>query len=220
MIKAVIFDLDGVLVSTDELHYKAWKRLADELGIRGFSKEDNEKQRGVSRMASLEIVLQKGNRTYSKEEKVILAEKKNEYYKELLLSLDDSAVLPGVVDTLKKLKENNIRIGVGSASKNTHKILEKTNLISYIDEISCGLDTSRSKPEPDVFIIAAYKLGAENSKCLVVEDAKAGVEAASQAGMKTFGVGPYYQELGADYWAGGLNENIDWHEILGDLSSE
>lgn len=220
MIEAVIFDLDGVLVSTDELHYEAWKRLADELGIHGFSKKDNEKQRGVSRMASLEIVLQKSNLTYTEEEKVELAERKNEYYKELLLNLDDSAVLPGVVDTLKKLKNNKIQIGVGSASKNTPIILEKTNLISYIDEISCGLDTSRSKPEPDVFIIAAYKLGADNNKCLVVEDSKAGVEAASHAGMKTFGVGPYYQELGADYWAGGLNEDIAWHEILGGVSSK
>ncbi len=218
MIKAVIFDLDGVLVSTDELHYKAWKRLADELGIRDFSKEDNEKQRGVSRMASLEIVLLKSDLTYTEKEKISLAERKNEYYKELLLSLDDSAVLPGVVDTLNKLKNSKILIGVGSASKNTPIILERTNLISYIDEISCGLDTSRSKPEPDVFIIAAYKLGAENNKCLVVEDSKAGVEAAAQAGMKTFGVGPYYQELGADYQARGLNENIAWDKILSGLS--
>lgn len=151
MIKGIIFDLDGVLVSTDELHYKAWKKLADELGITEFTKEDNEKQRGVSRMESLEVVLQKGSKTYSQEEKEALAERKNDYYKELLQELDKTAVLPGAFDTLADLHRQGLKIAVGSVSKNTPVILEKTGLDVYIDKVSCGLDITRSKPDPRYF---------------------------------------------------------------------
>lgn len=214
MIKTVIFDLDGVLVSTDKLHYKAWKKLAEELEIYDFTKADNEKQRGVSRMDSLEIVLRKGSKTYTLEEKEELAERKNNYYKEFLLDLDESAVLSGVIQTLEMLKNKKIPIGIGSVSKNTPTILEKTKLLQYVDEVSCGLDISRSKPDPDVFIIAAHKLAAVNGECLVVEDAKAGIEAAHSAGMKTLGVGPYYQDIGADYSARGLDAPIEWDKIL------
>lgn len=215
MIRGVIFDLDGVLVSTDELHYQAWKRLAKELGIMNFTKEDNEKQRGVSRMASLEIVLEKGNQIYSNEEKLIFAERKNEYYKEMLNSLDSSAVLHGVFEILDKLRNQHISIGVGSASKNTPMILEKTGLAPYIDEVSCGLDTTLSKPHPEVFQIAARKLKLSAGECLVVEDSAAGIEAAKAAGMKSLGVGPYYMTLGASYAATGLNAaTIDWEKIL------
>ena len=121
--QGVIFDLDGVLVSTDELHYQAWKKLADELGITDFNREDNVRQRGVSRMASLEVVLEKGDKEYSEEEKVEMAERKNDYYKEMLQSLDDSAVLPGAFDTLKMLRDRGILTAVGSASKNAPLIL-------------------------------------------------------------------------------------------------
>ena len=118
MIKGVIFDLDGVLVSTDEMHYQAWKRLAQELHITGFTREDNRRQRGVSRMASLEIVLEKADRTYSEEEKIELAERKNGYYLELLEEMDESAVLENVKDVLEKLKNRGLLLAVGSASKN------------------------------------------------------------------------------------------------------
>ena len=212
--KGVIFDLDGVLVSTDELHYRAWKKLAEELGITNFTKEDNEKQRGVSRMESLEVVLSKGSVTYTQEEKEALTEQKNTYYKEFLQELTEGAVLPGVFENLKLLREKGILIGVGSVSKNTPVILEKTGLEVYIDKVSCGLDITKSKPDPEVFLVAAQKLGLPNEECLVVEDSAAGIVAAKAAGMKSLGVGPYYQELGATYQARGLNEVTEWDSLL------
>lgn len=215
MIKGVIFDLDGVLVSTDEMHYQAWKRLADQLGIFGFTRKDNERQRRVSRMASLEIVLEKTDRVYTEEEKVKLAEKKNDYYKELLQKLDDGAVLKGAKETLAKLREMGVLIGVGSVSKNTPMILEKTGLLPYIDKVSCGLDITKSKPDPEVFLVAAKKLGLPAEECLVVEDAAAGIQAAKAAGMKSLAVGPYYEKLGATYQAPGLYAVNDWKEMLG-----
>ena len=216
MIKGIIFDLDGVLVSTDELHYQAWKRLAQELGIKDFTKEDNEKQRGVSRMESLEIVLNKGDKVYSLEEKEELAERKNAYYVDLLETLDNKAVLCGVVKTIRYLKQLGMLIGIGSVSKNTPAILQKTELDQYIDKVSCGLDITNSKPDPEVFLVAAKKLGLEPENCLVVEDSAAGIVAAKAAGMKSLGVGPYYQSLSATYEAIGLDTYIPWETILRD----
>ena len=212
--QGVIFDLDGVLVSTDELHYQAWKKLADELGITDFNREDNVRQRGVSRMASLEVVLEKGDKEYSEEEKVEMAERKNDYYKEMLQSLDDSAVLPGVFDTLKMLRDRGILTAVGSASKNAPLILEKTGLLPLIDKISCGLDVTKSKPDPEVFLVAASKLELTPENCLVVEDAKAGIDAAKAGGMKSLGVGPFHEELGADFHSRTLATVDNWEEIL------
>lgn len=212
--QGVIFDLDGVLVSTDELHYQAWKKLADELGITDFNREDNVRQRGVSRMASLEVVLEKGDKEYSEEEKVEMAERKNDYYKEMLQSLDDSAVLPGAFDTLKMLREKGILTAVGSASKNAPLILEKTGLLPLIDKISCGLDVTKSKPDPEVFLVAASKLELAPENCLVVEDAKAGIDAAKAGGMKSLGVGPFHDELGADFHSRTLATVDNWEEIL------
>ena len=214
MIKGIIFDLDGVLVSTDEMHYQAWKRLAKELGIMGFTREDNRRQRGVSRMASLEIVLEKSERTYTEEEKSALAERKNNYYLELLEDMDDCAVLAGVKDVLKELKDKGLLLAVGSASKNAPVILEKTGLLPYLDKVSCGLDTTRSKPDPEVFLIAAQKLGLPPEECLVVEDSAAGIEAAAAGGMKSLGVGPFYEALGADYAAADLKGVTDWEPVL------
>ena len=212
--KGVIFDLDGVLVSTDELHYQAWKKLADELGITEFNREDNMLQRGVSRMASLEIVLEKGDKTYTQEEKMELADRKNGYYVEMLRKLDSEAVLPGAVETLKMLKEMGIMSAVGSASKNAPIILERTGLAPYIDKISCGLDVTKSKPDPEVFLVAAKKLGLNPADCLVVEDAAAGIEAAKRGGMKSLGVGPFHEELGADFHSETLATVENWREIL------
>ena len=214
MIKGVIFDLDGVLVSTDEMHYQAWKRLAQELHITGFTREDNRRQRGVSRMASLEIVLEKADRTYSEEEKIELAERKNGYYLELLEEMDESSVLENVKDVLEKLKNGGLLLAVGSASKNAPVILEKTGLMPYFDKISCGLDTTKSKPDPEVFLVAAKKLGLPPEECLVVEDSAAGIEAAAAGGMKSLGVGPFYQSLHADYEAPALCKVEDWESIL------
>lgn len=215
MIRGVIFDLDGVLVSTDELHYEAWKRLAKEIGIAAFGKADNEKQRGVSRMESLQIVLNKGDKSYTEEEKQGMAERKNNYYKEMLETLDDKAVLPGVLTTLRGLQDKKILMAVGSASKNAPSILKRIGLLPYLDGVSSGLDTTRSKPDPEVFLVAADKLGLSPDKCLVVEDSFAGVQAAKAAGMKSLGVGPYYKELQADYEVRSLESEIDWEKILG-----
>lgn len=214
MIKGVIFDLDGVIVSTDELHYEAWKKLAEELGITDFTKEDNEKQRGVSRMESLEVVLAKGSRQYSEEEKVQLADRKNNYYKEMLKTLDKSALLPGSEETLLKLKEKNILIALGSASKNAITILKQIEIYDLFNEISSGLDVTRSKPDPQVFLVAAQKLGLDPGECLVVEDSKAGIVAAKAGGMKSLAVGPFYKTLGGDYEAENLKAEIDWETIL------
>lgn len=214
MIKGVIFDLDGVLVSTDELHFKAWKKLAEELEIFNFSKEDNMRQKGVSRMESLEVVLEKGDQTYTETEKLIFAERKNNYYVEYLQEVSQEAVLKDVFITLKQLKERGILIGVGSASKNTPMILHKTGLEQYIDKVSCGLDTVKSKPDPEVFLIAATKLQLSKEECLVVEDSAAGIVAAKSANMKTLGVGPEYRELGADYQSYTLQSEVDWNIIL------
>ncbi len=216
MIKGIIFDLDGVLVSTDEMHYQAWKRLAEELGITGFTREDNRRQRGVSRMASLEVVLEKADRTYSEEEKAELAERKNNYYLELLEHMDDSALLEGVKPVLEKLKDRKLLLAVGSASKNAPAILEKTGLTPYLDKVSCGLDTTKSKPDPEVFLVAAKKLGLPQEECLVVEDSAAGIQAAAAGNMKSLGVGPFYNALNADYEAPALCKVTDaqWDAIL------
>ena len=216
MIKGVIFDLDGVLVSTDELHFKAWKRLAEEIGIMNFTKEDNQRQKGISRMESLEVVLKRGSRNYSGEEKLALAERKNQYYIEQLQGLTGGAVLKDVISTLQMLRARGIAIGVGSASKNTPLTLEKTGLLQYIDRISCGLDITRSKPDPEVFLVAAQKLKLPSKECLVVEDSAAGIMAAKAAHMKSLAVGPEYRLLGADYESLTLQSETDWDAILED----
>ena len=214
MIKGVIFDLDGVLVSTDELHYKAWKQLAEELGIMDFTKEDNYLQKGVSRMESLEVVLRKGTKVFSEAEKLVLADRKNSCYVDLLQELSTEAVLSHVIETLKSLRGQGILIGVGSVSKNTPLILKKAELEQFIDKVSCGLDITRSKPDPEVFLVAAKKLGLQSEECLVVEDSAAGILAAKAADMKCLGVGPDYKQLGADYESLTLQSEVDWHTIL------
>ena len=189
MIKAVIFDLDGVLVTTDELHFTAWKALADKLGINDFTKADNVRQRGVSRMASLEVVLEKTDRAFSEEEKLALAEEKNEIYVRSLSALSETDVLSGANEFIAYLKSKGIKTAVGSASKNTPLILEKTKLADKFDAVSCGLDTTKSKPDPEVFLIAANKLGIAPCDCAVVEDSDAGIEAAKTGGMYAIAVG-------------------------------
>jgi len=199
MIEAVIFDLDGTLVSTDEMHFKAWTRLAEEIGITTFTKEDNIRQRGVSRMASLEIVLEKSDKKFTDEEKAEMADRKNSYYCEMLKELTPDDVLDGALDFLKFLKANNIKTAVGSASKNAPVILEKTDLLGYLDAISCGLDVTKSKPDPEVFLVAADKLGVKPEKCLVVEDAHAGIQAAKNGNMFALAVGAAYGDADADF---------------------
>lgn len=187
MIKAVIFDLDGVIVSTDDCHYEAWKKMADEEGIY-FDKTINNRLRGVSRMESLEIVLEKAEKEYSEEEKLQLAERKNGYYKEFITKLTPSDILPGAMKTLDELKANGIKVAIGSSSKNTPVILKQIGLSDYFDAVSDGNNITNSKPDPEVFIKAADMLGIPYAECMIVEDADAGIEAGKSAGMKTVSV--------------------------------
>src|ERR1035441_8928189 len=187
-IKAVIFDLDGVIVSTDEYHFQAWKRLADSLGI-PFGRESNDRIRGVSRMESLEIVLEKSGKRYSLEEKREMAERKNTYYRELLKKVSPSEILPGVIEIITALKDRGVKIAIGSSSKNARTILRAVGLEDEFDVIADGNHVTRSKPDPEVFTIAAMRLGISSEECLVVEDAKAGVEAGLAAGMSVLAVG-------------------------------
>ena len=187
MIKAVIFDLDGVIVSTNDCHYEAWKKMADEEGIY-FDRIINNRLRGVSRMESLEIVLEKAEKEYSEEEKLQLAECKNGYYKEFITKLTQSDILPGAMETLDELKANGIKVAIGSSSKNTPIILKQIGLSDYFDAVSDGNNITNSKPDPEVFLKAADMLGIPYAECMIVEDADAGIEAGKSAGMKTVSV--------------------------------
>ena len=188
MISAVIFDLDGVIVSTDNYHYQAWKKIADKENIY-FDEEVNNRLRGVSRSDSLEIILERSERKYTEFEKTRLTEAKNTYYIKLLESLTAEAILPNVKEVLIKLKTNKIKIAIGSSSKNAKLILKQIGLIDLFDAISDGNDIKRSKPHPEVFLIAAKRLGIEPTKCAVIEDASAGIEAAKKARMYAIGIG-------------------------------
>lgn len=202
MIKAVIFDLDGVIVSTDACHYEAWKKMADEEGIY-FDKIINNRLRGVSRMESLEIVLEKAEKEYSEEEKLQLAERKNGYYKEFITKLTPSDILPGAMKTLDELKANGIKVAIGSSSKNTPVILKQIGLSDYFDAVSDGNNITNSKPDPEVFLKAADMLGIPYAECMIVEDADAGIEAGKSAGMKTVSV---HGAKGADIEIADLSE--------------
>ena len=186
--KGVIFDLDGVICSTDHYHYLAWKALADRLGIY-FDETINNRLRGVSRMASLEIILERYNGTLSEEEKLAAAEEKNNLYRELLKEMTPADLSPEVKNTLDALRAKGLLLGIGSSSKNTKFILSRIGLGDYFDKISDGTNITRSKPDPEVFLKGAEYLGLEPKDCLVVEDAKAGIEAALAAGMDAAAIG-------------------------------
>ncbi len=187
-IKAVIFDLDGVIVSTDDLHFRAWKRLAEEEAI-PFTREDNERLRGVSRMESLAIVLERAARVYTDDEKMRMAERKNGYYRELLSTLAPDAVLPGVLSLLDELRKAGIKMAIGSSSRNAGSILQAIGLKDAFDAVVDGTHIAQSKPDPEVFLRAGDALGLSPGECLVVEDAEAGVLAARAAGMPVLAVG-------------------------------
>ena len=186
--KGIIFDLDGVICSTDHYHYLAWKALADRLGVY-FDETINNRLRGVSRMASLDIVLERSDRAYSLEEKAAFAEEKNNTYRELLKRMSPADLSPEVKETLDTLRSRGLLLGIGSSSKNTKFILSRIGLGDYFDKISDGTNITRSKPDPEVFLKAADYLGLKPADCLVVEDAKAGIEAALAAGMDAAAIG-------------------------------
>lgn len=186
--QAVIFDLDGVICSTDQYHYMAWKKLADGLGIY-FDEEINQRLRGVSRMDSLDIILERYERKLTQEEKQALAEQKNKSYVELLAQMSEKDLPDEVKHTLEALRVAGLKLAIGSSSKNAKYILERLGLKDYFDAVSDGTNISKSKPDPEVFCKAAEFLGLEPGQCLVVEDARAGIEAAHNGGFDSAGLG-------------------------------
>lgn len=186
--KAVIFDLDGVICSTDHSHYLAWKEIAEEIGI-SFDTAVNNRLRGIGRMDSLEILLGSRSGEFTEEAKIELAEQKNALYRNSLKNMSPSDLSPDVKATLDQIRAKGLKIAIGSSSKNTKMILEQIGLENYFDAISDGTNITRSKPDPEVFLKASDYLGIEPRYCLVVEDAKAGVEAALAANMDCAAIG-------------------------------
>jgi len=204
-IQAVIFDLDGVIVSTDEFHYHAWKQIADAEGI-PFDRNDNERLRGVSRMESLDILIERATRAYSDVEKNSMAEQKNAIYRDSLKNLTPGDILPGVRAILAALRERGIKLAIGSSSKNARPILAAIGLENFFDAVVDGTNITRSKPDPEVFVLAGESLGVCPEHCLVVEDAHAGVEAGLAAGMSVLAVGSAFTHPRADVRVRDLSE--------------
>ena len=197
--EALIFDLDGVIVFTDRFHYAAWKQMADGMGIY-FDEQINNRLRGVSRMASLEIILERyEGEPLSEGRKAKLAEQKNDIYRELLKTMTPEDVMDEVRSTLKELRKRGYKLAIGSSSKNAKFILEKVGLMDYFDAISDGTNITKSKPDPEVFLMAAKFLDVKPEECLVVEDAYSGIDAAKAGGMKAAGIGDAYYYDMTDY---------------------
>ena len=206
--KGIIFDLDGVICSTDEYHYLAWKALADRLGI-PFDRERNNLLRGVSRMDSLEIILALSDRIYTDAEKAAFAEEKNSLYRELLRRMSPADLPEDVRATLGDLRARGLKLAVGSSSRNTPFILERIGLSGFFDAVSDGNGITHSKPHPEVFLKASAMLGLAPRDCLVVEDAHAGVEAAAAGGFDCAAMGDARDD-----------ERARWHLArFGDLRS-
>lgn len=184
----VIFDLDGVICFTDKYHYLAWKTVADKLGIY-FDEVINNRLRGVSRMESLEIILEKYDKPLTQEEKIAIAEEKNGVYKELLKNMTTEDLSAEVKETLDELRNRGIKLAIGSSSKNTQFILERIGLKGFFDAVSDGNNITNSKPDPEVFLKAAQFIYEKPENCLVVEDAYAGVDAACAGGFDSAAIG-------------------------------
>jgi beta-phosphoglucomutase len=188
-IKGVIFDLDGVIVDTAKYHYLAWKSLANHLGIE-FTEAENEHLKGMSRMDSLNHILALGElELMSDDDKKKLAAAKNLHYLELIADLDDSEILPGTLEWIDECKKNNIKIALGSASKNARRILDSLGLTEKFDAIIDGTNTTKTKPNPQVFELAAEALDVKNSEAVVIEDAFKGLQAAKTGGFYSIGIG-------------------------------
>ncbi len=186
--KACIFDLDGVLVDTAKYHFIAWRNLASKLGVE-FSEHDNEQLKGLSRDASLNYILKKGNIVATDVQREQWKEEKNNEYLALVLQMNENETLPNAKELLKELKNNNVKIALGSASKNAELILDRVNIKHYFDAIIDGTKTSRSKPDPEVFLLGAKALSCEPHECIVFEDALNGVKAAKAGGFYAIGIG-------------------------------
>ncbi len=186
--KAIIFDLDGVICFTDKYHYQAWKQLADKEGIY-FDETINNRLRGVSRMDSLEIILERADKEYTQEEKEAMAAEKNATYVELLKEMSPADLSDEVRNTLETLRTRGYKLAIGSSSKNTKTILGRIGLGDFFDAISDGTNITKSKPDPEVFLKAAEFVGEDPADCLVVEDAHAGIDAAVAGGFESAGIG-------------------------------
>lgn len=207
-IRGFIFDLDGVLVFTDQYHYQAWKMVSNELGVY-FDESINNCLRGVGRMESLDIILERCGKNLSSEEKRLAVERKNDIYKKLLQQMSPEAVDDEVRETLKKLKDRGFCLAVGSSSKNAKYILQRTNLAEMFDAISDGTNISKTKPNPEVFVKAAESMKLLAKECIVVEDACAGIQAAKAAGMWAVGIGNAEEDVEADYVVMSFCELLD-----------
>jgi beta-phosphoglucomutase len=185
--QGVIFDLDGVLTDTAEYHYRSWQRLADEVGL-PFSREENEKLRGVPRRESLLHII--GDRHFSEDQIQEMMARKNHFYEEFIQTISPQNLLPGALDLLQELRQKQIKIAIGSASKNARTVVERLGIMEYIDAIADGYSVEHSKPAPDLFLYAAQQLGLPPASCVVVEDAASGIDAALAAGMIAVGLGP------------------------------
>ncbi len=205
VMKGAIFDLDGVIVDTASFHYLAWKRLADELGFY-FSPADNERLKGVSRMKSLDILLEVGNISATDEEKIKMAEKKNKWYVESLKTLTQNNLLNGAKQYLESLRKKDVKIALGSASKNAPMILEKLHITELFDAVVDGNSVSNAKPDPEVFLKAAELLQLSPEECVVFEDSQAGIDAAKTAGMGTVAIDKSGVLKGADKYVMCLGE--------------
>ncbi len=211
MVKACIFDLDGVIVDTAKYHFIAWQRLANKLGI-SFTEEENEHLKGVSRVQSLEYILKLGKVDLSEPDKIELANLKNEWYVELISNLQSDEILPGVIELMDDLKKHDIKIALGSASKNAVPLLKSANVLHYFDYISDGNSTDKSKPDPEVFLIAAKGINEAPQHCIVLEDSIKGIEAAIAGEFRSLGIGDK-KVLGI---AEHVLENligISWHKL-------
>ena len=188
VIKACIFDLDGVIVDTAHYHYLAWKRLADELG-HPLTNEENERLKGVSRMQSLDIVLELAGISLNAPHREILASKKNSWFNEYVQQMTPHAIFPGVRQLIRALKSSGIKVGLASSSKNARTVVRLLDIQNEFDTIVDGNMIHNTKPHPEIFLMTARNIGVDPAHCVVIEDAEAGVEAARAAGMKCIGIG-------------------------------
>lgn len=214
-ITAFIFDLDGVLTDTAEYHYLAWKKLADEEGI-PFDREENEALRGVSRRESLNLLLK--GRVIPEEQAQELMERKNAYYLEQIQNLSPKDLIPGALSLLRELRNARMKTAIASTSKNAGEVVKRLGLHALIDVLIDGHMVKRTKPAPDIFLLAAEKLGEKPDSCAVVEDAAVGIQAAKAAGMFTIGIGPVQRVGEADLVLGSLTE-LGLPEIIDRLTS-
>ncbi|MBG0860349.1 MAG: beta-phosphoglucomutase [Bacteroidales bacterium] len=214
ILKACIFDLDGVIVDTAKYHYLAWKKLAEQLEI-PFTETDNERLKGVSRMDSLEIILELGHKKLNEDLKKKYAAQKNTWYTDHIKRMTPDEILPGSLEFIHELRNAGIRVAIGSASKNTPLILERVGIKGLFDAVADGNSVEKAKPDPEVFLKAAELIGVDPANCVVFEDAAAGIQAALNAGMKCIGVGATEVLGKAHFVIPGLREmNLEKLEIL------